>query len=180
MDITTKARHWKPGATFRTFAEERMRKLERFYPSLIHAEITVTKESFRYTAEINLHGSTIDLVTKAVDADPGVALDAAFAKLEKALARHADRLKDRKKRGATRPVEPATIEAPPLPSTRAAGGISVVRAKARTPTLSAEQAARALLKSNKPVLVFSERGTEAGLRVAYRIGDREVGLLELD
>jgi hypothetical protein len=30
------------------------------------------------------------------------------------------------------------------------------------------------------VLVFSERGTNEGLRVAYRLGDREVALLELE
>ena len=179
MDITTKARHWKPGTAFRASAEARMEKIERFYPSLIHAEIIVTKEGFRYEAEINLHGSTVDLVTKAVDTDPAVALDSAFAKLEKALARHADRLKDRKKRAAVRPIEPADIPAPSLPAA-GGGSISVVRAQARPPTLSVEQAARTLLRGNKPVLVFSERGANSGLRVAYRIGDREVGLLELD
>jgi hypothetical protein len=35
------------------------------------------------------------------------------------------------------------------------------------------------MKSRKPVLVFSERGEE-GLRVAYRLEDGQVGLLELD
>jgi hypothetical protein len=76
-------------------------------------------------------------------------------------------------------AEPVELEPIRLPSTRPAG-ISVVRQKTRAPLLSAEQAARALLKGNKPVLVFSERGTNSGLRVAYRLGDREVALLELD
>lgn len=176
MDITIKGRHWKPTPAFRDSAETRIQKLARFYPSLIHAELTITKEGFRHKAEIRLHGNMVDLLTKGVDVDPLVALDQVLAKQEKALARHKDRLKDRKKRGPTPRVEPADL---PLPSTPAPG-ISVVRQKTRAPVLSAEQAARALLKGNKPVLVFSERGASAGLRVAYRIGVREVGLLELD
>ena len=181
MEITIKGRHWKPTPAFKESAADRITKLARFYPSLIHAELTITKEGFRHTAEMHLHGSTVDLITKGQDADPLVALDQVLAKQEKALVRHSDRLKDKKKRGAPRRGEAviATNEMPRLPSTKPAG-ISVVRQKTRAPLLSAEQAARALLKGNKPVLVFSERGSNEGLRVAYRLGDREVALLELE
>ena len=145
MDITIKGRHWKPTPAFRESAETRIQKLARFYPSLIRAELVVTKEGFRHTAEIRLHGNAVDLLTRGVDQDPLVALDQVLAKQEKALSRHKDRLKDKKKRGPALRVEPADVEAPRLPSTRPAG-ISVVRSKARAPILSAEQAARALLK----------------------------------
>jgi ribosomal subunit interface protein len=179
MNITIKGRHWKPTPAFKESAEVRIEKLARFYPNLIHAELTVTKEKFRHTAEIHLHGSMVDLITKASDPDPVVALDKVLAKQEKALARTSDRLKDKKKRGSAKRIDAADIEAT-LPSTNPVQGISVVRQKTRAPVLSAEQAARSLLKGSKPVLVFSERGTNSGLRVAYRLGDREVALLELD
>ncbi|HEX7079162.1 MAG TPA: ribosome-associated translation inhibitor RaiA [Candidatus Eisenbacteria bacterium] len=179
MDITIKGRHWKPGASFRDLAEARIQKLLRFYPDLIRAELTVTKEGYRHRAELRLHGNAVDLLTKSADADAMVAVDQVLAKQEKALARRKDRLKDRKKRGPSLRVEPAAEELPRLPST-ASRRISVVRSKTRTPMLSVEQAARTLLRGNKPVLVFTERGSNSGLRVAYRIGDREVGLLELE
>jgi len=179
MDITIKGRHWKPTPAFKESAENRIQKLARFYPNLIHAELTITKEGFRHTAEIHLHGNAVDLLTKGTDPDPMVALDQVLAKQEKALVRQKERIKDKQKRGPTRRVEPADVEAPPLPSTRPPG-IALVRQRTRAPVLSAEQAARALLKGNKPVLVFSERGVNSGLRVAYRLGDREVALLELD
>lgn len=178
MDITIKGRHWKPTPAFRESAEARIQKLARFYPSLIRAELVVTKEGFRHIAEIRLHGNAVDLLTRGTDQDPLVALDQVLAKQEKALTRHKDRLKDKKKRGATLREEPAELEPVRLPSTRP--NISLVRRKTRAPILSAEQAARALLKGKKPVLVFEERGTNSGLRVAYRLGDREVALLELD
>jgi ribosomal subunit interface protein len=179
MDITIKGRHWKPTTAFKTSAGERIQKLLRFYPSLIRAELTVTKEGYRHRAEIRLHGNSVDLLTKSVDADPMVAVDQVLAKQEKALARHKDRMKDRKKRGSTLRAEPPLDRMPRLPRLRPTPDISVVRAKARKPTLSAEQAARALLRSRKPLLVFEERGGN-GLCVAYRMGDREVGLLELE
>ena len=180
MEITIKGRHWKPPAGFRETAEARIQKLARFYPSLIRAELVVTKEGSRHIAEIRLHGSTVDLLTtRGTDHDPLVALDQVLAKQEKALTRKKDRLKDRKKRGPTLREEPAESEPIRLPSTRPSG-ISVVRRKTRAPILSAEQAARALLKGNKPVLVFSERGTDSGLRVVVRLSDREVEVLELD
>ncbi len=179
MNITIKGRHWKPTPAFREHAEARIEKLARYYPHLIRAELTMTKDGYRYTAEIHLHGNSVDLVTKGTDADPMVALDTVLGKQEKALIRKKERIKDSQKRGSTRRVEPAEVEAPRLPSTRAPG-IALVRSRTRAPVLSAEQAARALLKGNKPVLVFSERGASSGLRVAYRLGDKEVALLELD
>lgn len=180
MEITIKGRHWKPTASFRAFAVDRLQKLNRFYPSLLHAELTLTKESYRHTAEVRLHGNGVDLLTKAMDADPMVAVDLVVAKQEKALARYKDRLKDKKKRApASLRAEPASEEAMSLPRTNSKPAVSVVRTKARRVTMSVDQATRALLKSRKPLLVFEERGGN-GLCVAYRMGDGEVGLLELE
>jgi len=181
MEITIKGRHWKPTASFRAFAVARLQKLDRFYPSLIRAELTVTKEGYRHEAEIRLHGNGVDLLTKATDPDPMTAVDQVLAKQEKALARHKDRLKDRKKRApAPLRAEPASDAARLLPRvTGTRSAVSVVRSKARRVMMSADQAARALLKSRKPLIVFEERGGN-GLCVAYRLADGEVGLLELE
>jgi len=180
MEITIKGRHWKPTASFRAFAVARLQKLDRFYPSLIRAELTVTKEGYRHEAEVRLHGNGVDLLTKATDPDPMTAVDQVLAKQEKALARHKDRLKDRKKRApAPLRAEPGSDAARLLPRVTTRPAVSVVRSKARRVMMSADQAARALLKSRKPLIVFEERGGN-GLCVAYRLADGEVGLLELE
>ena len=183
MDLTIKGRHWTPSTAFKTFAIERVQKLDRFYPGLIRAELTVTRESYRNHAELHLKGNTVDLVTKGEDTDPRVAVDMVVDKCERALERRKDRLKDRKKRGtvrgesrrAARVVE-AMEMVPALPRTRSS--VQVVREAAKAPAMSAEDAAKRLLKGSKPFLLFTEPG--AGVRVAYRRGDREVGVLELD
>jgi putative sigma-54 modulation protein len=183
MDLTIKGRHWTPGAAFKGFAAERVQKLARFYPHLIRAELTVTREGHRHLAELRLHGGAVDLLTKGEDVEPRSAVDAAVDKSERALKRRKDKLNDRKQRGPARELgkrallSGADLElASSLPRTRAS--VQVVREAARCPAMSAEDAAKRLLRGSKPFLLFTEPG--AGIRVAYRRGDREVGVLELD
>jgi putative sigma-54 modulation protein len=179
LEITIKGRHWKPTSSFRVYAVERIERLTRFYPKLIRADLVVTQEGYRHHAELRLHGNSVDSLAKAVDVDARTSFDMVLEKQERALRRHKDKMKDRKKRGATLRVEPAPVEAPALPRT-SRPEVELVRMRPTRPVLSAEEAARALLKSKKPVLVFEERGEEEGLRVAYRLADGQVGLLELD
>ena len=178
MEITIKGRHWKPTSSFREYAVERIERLTRFYPKLIRAELVITQEGYRHQAELRLHGNSVDSLAKAVDVDARTSLDRVVEKQERALRRYKDKMKDRKKRGATVRVEPAPVEAPSLPRTERPT-VALVRQRPSRPVLTAEEAAKALLRSRKPVLVFAERGEE-GLRVAYRLGDGQVGLLELD
>ena len=176
MEITIKGRHWKPTVDFREYAVDRIEKLTRYYPRLIRGDLVVTQEGYRHHAELRLHGNSIDLLAKAEDTDPRTALDAVLHKQEKALLRFKDKMKDRKKRGATLRLEPAAETPLPRTGTRE---IEIIRQRPKRPTLSVEEAARALIRSRKPVLVFAERGGE-GLRVVYRLEDGQVGLLELD
>jgi putative sigma-54 modulation protein len=178
MEITIKGRHWKPTATFKEYAVERIEKLTRYYPRLIRAQLVVTQEGYRHHAELHLHGSSMDLLAKAFGADPRAALEAVLGKQERALSRRKEKLDDRKKRSPTLRLEPAVAEAP-QPKRPSQPEIAVVRQRPRPVVLSVEDAARTLLQGKKPVLVFTEPGEE-GLRVAYRLGEGRVGLLELD
>jgi putative sigma-54 modulation protein len=178
MEITIKGRHWKPTSTFRSYAIDRIEKLTRYFPRLIRAQLVVTQEGYRHHAELQLTGNDLDLLAKAENADPRAALDTVLDKQERMLARRKGRMKDRKKH--SRPT--LRLEVPPpetLVPRAAADAINVVRLRPDRPVLSVEEAARTLISSKKPVLVFSERGGE-GLRVAYRLGSGRVGLLELD
>jgi putative sigma-54 modulation protein len=178
MQITVKGRHWKPGPDFREYAEARIERLARFYPRLISAQLTVTREGYRHHAELRLQGNSLDLLAKSADPEASVALDQVLEKQERALKRRNERRKDKRKRGAAPRLEPAAVEAPPLPRTGRRSP-EVVRERSRRPQLSAEQAVRALLRSNREVLVFLERGADE-IRVAYRMKNGQVGLIEIE
>jgi putative sigma-54 modulation protein len=184
MEITIKGRHWKVTPDFRAYAERRIEKLQRYFSHLISAQLTVTEEGYRHQAELRLFGNGFDLTGKAQDPDAKVALDAVLEKQERALKRRKEQIKDHKKKdGRTLRTVGARVTAPEdMERERKRDGneLQIVRSKPKPRTLSVEQAVRMLLKSREPVLVFSDREEEGGVRVAYRLENGQVGLLELD
>ena len=177
MQITIKGRHWKVTPDYREYAERRIEKLQRYFSHLISAQLTVTEEGYRHSAELRIFGNGVDLTGRAQDPDPRVALDAVLEKQEQALKRRKERMKDKKKRG-----EGLGRQVPVLPPEAAAkgrGGVEIVRSRPKQRTLTVDQAVRMLLKSRMPVLAFSEP-EGGGMRIAYRLEDGQVGLLELD
>lgn len=177
MQITIKGRHWKVTPDYREYAERRIEKLQRYFSHLISAQLTVTEEGYRHLAELRIFGNGVDLTGKAQDPDPRVALDAVLEKQERALKRRKERLTDHKKGGrSVRRVEP---EMPPKAARSGGDGVGIARSRPRVRTLEVEEAVRLLLKSRQPVLAFSEPDG-GGLRIAYRMEDGQVGLLELD
>jgi putative sigma-54 modulation protein len=180
MRITIKGRHWKTDSGFRSYAERKIEKLARYYPQLISAELTVTLEGYRHRAELRLAGNGVKLLGRAEDRDPIAALEAVLTKQETALKRRKERFKDRKRR--VREPEPETLlPLEPLRATarRSRPGVEIVRQRPRRRALTDEQAVRVLLKARVPVLVYQERDG-SGLRVLYRLGEGQVGLLELE
>jgi len=180
MQITIKGRHWKTDSEFRTYAEQKIEKLVRYYPNLITAELTMTQEGYRHRAELRRSGNGVKLLGRAEDRDPVAAFETVLSKQETALKRRKERFKDRKRRGrAPEPEALVALEPPRVIARRSRPRVEVLRQKPRRRTLTEEQAVRALLRGRMPVLVFSEPG-ESTLRVAYRMGEGQVGLLELE
>ena len=178
MRITIKGRHWKVTPGYREYAERRIEKLVRYFPHLRSAQLTITEVGYRHLAELRILGNGIDLRGRAQNPDPRVALDDVLEKQEQALKRRKDRLIDRKKRG-----NPRRGDAPAAPAMTPVldedGRLGVLRTRAPRRTMTVEQAVRSLLKGHQPVLAFSE-ADGGGLCVAYRMGNGQVGLLELD
>jgi len=177
MQITIKGRHWKVTPDFREYAERRIEKLQRYFSHLISAQLTVTEEGYRHLAELHIFGNGLDVTSKAQDPDPRVALDQVLEKQERALKRRKERIKDHKKKDGKGLRRDAV--AAPAPEAKAKTGVEIVRVRPKPRTLTEDEAVRMLLKSRMPVLAFSE--TDGGaMRVAYRLEDGQVGLLELD
>ncbi len=178
MQITIKGRHWKVTPDYRAYAERRIEKLQRYFSHLISAQLTVTEEGYRHLAELRIFGNGVDLTGRAQNPDPRAALDAVLEKQEQALKRRKERLKDRKKGGASLRQQ-GIPELPPQATQRDRGGVEIVRSRPKQRTLTVDQAVRMLLKSRLTVLAFSEPDG-GGMRIAYRLEDGQVGLLELD
>ncbi len=179
MQITIKGRHWKVTPDYREYAERRIEKLQRYFSHLISAQLTVTEEGYRHQAELRVFGNGVELTGRAQDPDPKVALDAVLEKQERALKRHKERIKDHKKKNGRTLRKEEVALLPPKEGGERRDGAEVVRSKPKPRTLTVDQAVRMLRKSRLPVLVFSEP-EGGGARIAYRLDDGRVGLIELD
>jgi putative sigma-54 modulation protein len=178
MQITIKGRHWKVTPDFREYAERRIEKLQRYFSHLISAQLTVTEEGYRHLAELRIFGNGFDLTGKSQNPDPKAALDAVLEKQERALKRRKERMKGYKKGGRTVRKDEIPAEPQEQPS-RKRPGVEIVRIRPKPRTLTVEEAARLLLRGRLPVLAFSE-ADGGGMRIAYRLEDGQVGVLELD
>ena len=99
MQISTTARHCELDAEVRTFALQRLAKLERFARDIQEAHLVVTAEKFRHTAEITLRLKHHEMVSREESNTSKVAIDLAAQRLEQQLRRLKDKRIEHKRAG---------------------------------------------------------------------------------
>ena len=108
MQISTTARHYELEPEVRTFAEQRLAKLERFARDIMEAHLTVTAEKFRHAAEITLKLRHQEMMSREVSNDARSAIDLAAGRLEHQLRKLKERRVDRKRGVRPREVDGGT------------------------------------------------------------------------
>jgi putative sigma-54 modulation protein len=96
LQITT--RHFDMTPDLRSYAEERVRKIKRYFDHIIEVNVILTTEKHRQVAEVTLHLNGTDLVGTAESGEMKMSVDQAVARIEAQLKRHKGRLTDRKGR----------------------------------------------------------------------------------
>ena len=111
LDIRISGRHVEVTDAMRAHARERVQKLERYSPHLMHVAVTLSIEGERHTAEMlaSFKGRG-DVVAKCETHDMYQAIDQAIGKIEKQLRRLEARVKDRREGSRQR----RTVEEPLL------------------------------------------------------------------
>jgi len=113
MQISTTARHCELDAKVRTFALQRLAKLERFARDIQEAHLIVTAEKFRHTAEITLRLKRHELAAHEQADTDQAAIELAAQRLEQQLRRVKDRRTEHKRPVRELPV-PGTAAEPDL------------------------------------------------------------------
>lgn len=113
MQISTTARHCELDAKVRTFALQRLAKLERFARDIQEAHLTVTAEKFRHTAEITLRLKHHEMVSREEADTEQAAIELATQRLEQQLRRLKDRRTEHKRAGRELPGVPGGGTAEP-------------------------------------------------------------------
>jgi len=175
MDINVTFRHTEPMESLKTYAEEKIAKLDKYLDSPAEAHIVLTVEKFRHQADITLsvNGTRIKAVEET--GDMYSAIDQVMDKVEKQLKRHLSKIRDRRSEsnregglgGEEESEAPTTLEAQPF--------IEVEKLEAKP--MDPEEAAMQLGFSNQEFMVFRNAKTDE-INVLYRKKGGNLGLIE--
>jgi len=94
MDITVTFRHTEPIESLKTYAEEKISKINKYLDSPMEAHIVLTVEKFRHQADVtlSLNGTLIKAVEET--GDMYSAIDQVMDKTEKQVKRHLSKIRN--------------------------------------------------------------------------------------
>ena len=91
MRVTFTARHYKSSPRLKKYAEEEVKRLERFYDGIISCEIVLDYQKDIQIAELNVsvHGQMLTVIEKSEDIYKSI--DLAVDKMERQLKRYKEK-----------------------------------------------------------------------------------------
>lgn len=176
MDITVTFRHMEPIDSLKTYAEEKISKLDRYLDFPMEAHVVLAVEKFRHMADVtlSLNGTMIKAVEETEDMYS--AIDQVLDKIEKQVKRN--RSKIRTRRSENRKSEgPLTTEEDEEVTDPALEGPSIEIEKMDAKPMDPEEAAMQLTMSAQDFLVF-RNSISLEINVIYRRRDGNLGLIE--
>ncbi len=111
MNLHITTRHCELDPETRTFAENRVRKMKRYFDQIIDVNVILTVEKHRHEAEVTLHTNGSNFVGAAEAQDLRSALELAAGKIEAQLKKLKDkRARERRSRTSLGEAMAAEVE----------------------------------------------------------------------
>jgi len=173
------------------YAEEKVKKIKRYFPDPIHAHVVLGLERYQHRADVNitLHNGLVLKGTETSD-DMYSSIDMAMGKIEKQVRRYKDKIRSHKpqtgpmlafRRDVIEEEEGAPEEAVAAPAVVEEGLEAlpkVIRSDSFTARpMTVEEAVMQLNLMNNAFLVFTN-STNQAINVIYRRNDGNYGLID--
>lgn len=94
MNLNISGHHLDLTPPLRAYVKDKLKRVERHFDHLISAEVVLSVEKDRQTAEANIHASGADLHAQATEPDMYVAIDALVDKLDQQIRKHKEKLRN--------------------------------------------------------------------------------------
>lgn len=178
MQISVTFRHMEPSEVLRNYAIERVKKVKKFLEGFAEANVTLSIEKFRHTAEVNILANGAKIVGQEETNDMYSAIDLVMDKIEKQVKKHREKVKDKKSVSNIR--APRTVGINILSYDRSEGEnapriIKSERYLAKPMYL--DEAVMQLDVLDNEFLVFTNAESET-INVIYKRKDGDYGLIE--
>lgn len=174
------------------YAEEKVKKIKRYFPDPIAAHVVLSMERYQHRADINISLSN-GLVLKGSESSEDMysSIDLAVGKIERQVRRYKDKIRSHKPQAgpmlafrrdvieeelrADREEEIEVVEVAPVPGEALP---HVVRSDSFTArAMTVEEAVMQLNLMNNAFLVFTNADNQA-INVIYRRNDGNYGLID--
>ena len=184
MSIRVTGKQMDIGEAFRTRITDAISEaIAKYFDGGFSSQVTVTKAGTRFNADCRIHlDSGANLHAEGGAADPQVAFDTAFDRIDKRLRRYKRKLKDhhhgeaRTNGEVAYAVLGATIEdEEEIPEDFAP--VIVAETTKKITTMSVATAVMALDMTDEPMVMFRKPGSEL-LNIVYRRNDGNIGWID--
>lgn len=98
MQVSVTFKHLDPTDAIRSYAEEKVKKINKYVDNAIEANVVLSVQKFRHTAEVNLMANGVPVSGTESTEDMYSSIDKVMDKIEKQLRRYKDKIKKHKPR----------------------------------------------------------------------------------
>ena len=177
MQITTTFRHLDPSDALKSYAEEKLERVNKYIDEPVVAQVFMTVEKIRHCAEVTITAKGITIKASEETNDMYSAIDAVVDKIERQLRRYKERIKKHKpaSESLARQVKKTVVAAESIDQQQEP---VVIRTNTFSiKPMSVDEAVMQMDLMHKDFLVFTDASTE-NINVLYRRKDGNYGLIE--
>ena len=177
MQITTTFRHMESSDALKSYAQEKLGRVQKYIDEPIVAQVFLTVEKIRHIAEVTINARGITIKASEETNDMYAAIDAVIDKIERQLVRYKEKIKAHKPNGDEhgRQLSKKIFEAE---SIEANSDSVVIKTSTETAKpMSVEEAVMQMDLLHKDFIVFTDADSSE-INVMYRRKDVNYGLIE--
>ncbi len=173
MNIIMNGRHLEITSALRSYAEEKIRKFDRYLSNINEAVVTLSIEKkYRHKAEVLLKANGVMIQAEGVTGEIYSAIDEVIEKLEKQVKKYKEKLVSYRKGEGK-----ASVNVPPSSESHTEVGKIIKRKRFDMKPMGPDEAAMQMELLDKDFFVFAN-DTTGEINVIYRRNDGNYGLIE--
>jgi putative sigma-54 modulation protein len=171
MNILVNGRHLEITPALKNYAEEKIRKFERYSSDITEAIVTLTVEKYRHKAEVQLKANGMLIQAESVTGEIYSAIDEVSEKLDRQVKKYKGKLVSHRKASSK------TAESVPQPSSSEEGARIIKNKRFELKPMSPDEACMQMELLDKSFFVFIN-DVSSDINVIYRRQDGNFGLIE--
>lgn len=180
MNIIVTGRHLEVTPALRSYAKEKIKKVEKYFNNVTEAIITLSVEKYRHKAEVQLRVNGVLIQAEEVTGEMYSSIDKVMDKIERQVKKFKEKLTQHKGRGEAvgTAVFPEVINRGEASISDVEAFPRIIRRKSfAMKPMSPEEAVLQMELLDKDFFIF-ENDSTGNINVIYRRKDGNVGLIE--